>query len=235
MLDEERQLIEATYANGPRALFEAGYSVAAAMVFMDRADVRAEMQLHDSEFNNRETLLARLRFIAKKSLAKFAIPSAAILARALMGPTYRRNTDGSIAHGADGKPIIDALPPTDSQVNSARDILDRLGVSGDVKEVTAQTVNIVTMIGMKEDALKLPLEDDTSLATEEMRGLSRERVRNLIDELTPQVNAGYKRVTAALKYDKGTTSFVAKELRKADKRKAKRRAAKAAGVKKQHE
>jgi hypothetical protein len=215
MTPKEVEIVEALFSRGPRVLFELGYSVAEARAFLACPDVQAEMQLRENEFNNREALEARLRFVGRQSLAKCVPQAAMVLAHALAGPSYVRGPKGEIMFDKKGHPLISSLPPTSTQVTAAQTVLDRVGVNAEAKDSVATQVNLTNMVGMREETLKLAVENDDTLKTYEQQALARERIRNIIADMKETVKDGHLRLKSVMG---NVTTKVKKERREKRKK-----------------
>lgn len=190
---DEQRLVDQVYTQGPGALFDAGYSVEAALAFIKRPDVAERLQLLEKEFKNQESFAARLRYLAKRQLAPFAPGAVAVLAQALAGPQYLRAADGTIRRDGKGRAMMINAGPDCGQVGAAREILDRLGVNSDPKQnanTQVEAINLVAFMGPVVDRGKLALDADPDPKSAEERVLSRERVRNAMARLIGLIPAG---------------------------------------------
>lgn len=193
---EERNLIRRAFAEGPSILLEEGYTAEMIRSFMDRADVQAEIQLLQIEFNNQEAMFGRSVFLAKRNLAKLAPGAAAVLGQALSGPIYRRDKDGNVINDANGNPVMQHPGVTTVQLRAAEAIMESMGVDPKSRPDKAADANLVG--AFKPPVAKVDV-DDKKLLTEDERTISRERVRNVILQLRDRLPALRKKVDETIK------------------------------------
>lgn len=197
---EEQQLVRETFARGPAALIEAGFDAEQIKLFLARADVTEYYGLLDRELGVSDALEIRTRFLAKRRLAQLQPGAIAVLGRALAGPQYLRvgGPDGDrIAVGAFGRPIVTTPEVTPVQLRAAEAVLENLGVTpGRVKP--AEGVDVSVEILFRDGHPQASIEEDPSHTREAERALSRERVRNVILQLAPEVPGLAKRLNERL-------------------------------------
>lgn len=194
LTDQERRLVRDLFAGGPAVLLDEGLSIDQITEFLSREDVAAELRLLETEFNHRDTLEARTRFMTRRALGRLGPAAAAVLGRALAGHVYARGSDGNILRDSKGNLVVRDAGPDGIQVASARAIMDKLGVD-DPRLVThpgggGSSTDIETVIRDQladEEKVKVVLKEDPNLKTEEEKALSRERIRTAIDKLMPKL------------------------------------------------
>jgi hypothetical protein len=182
---QERMLVKSAFARGPAALLEAGITPEGVGEFMRRAEVQAEFTLLAQEFDHQDVLSDRTKFMSRRELARLVPGATALLARALAGPVYARNADGTVQLDPQGNRMVLEAEPTALQQRAAEEILDTLSIKAQKGEELVQGKDLVTMFYAAEEVVNL--QDDPNQHTEEQRALSREKVRNAIEVLTPIV------------------------------------------------
>ena len=192
---QERRQVRTLFAGGPAALLDEGLTIDQIASFMKRDEVAAELRLLDTEFQHRDTLEARTRFLTRRSLGSLAPGAAAVLGRALAGHVYERGPDGNILRDAKGNLIVRDAGPDGTQVGAAKAIMDQLGIA-DPRLVAiaggAVEKNLDAIVQehiADEEKARVVLEDDPNLESKEERALSRERVRTVIERLRPRLAA----------------------------------------------
>jgi hypothetical protein len=196
---EERNLTEQAFSRGPGAFVDQGYSIPQYQAFMARPEVVTYWLQLTREFVNREGGQATTRFIAHKHIARLEEVATSLLARGAVGPEYLRDANGRIQLDARGFPIMIEAGATPMQLASAKDILDRLGVTGDTRQQergasTFSPDSLFKLAGEKD----VRVVDDPELTTPEQKALSRERVRNTIEQFVGLVPEARTRMLQAL-------------------------------------
>jgi hypothetical protein len=180
----DKKLVEAAFQFGPAGLIERGLSSSDIEEFLARPEVRSMLHLLEREFNNQEVLDAASKFISRRKLSRLSPRAIEILEHTLEGPEYVRNSDGSLALDESGRPRIRRPTPTKAQFSAARDILDRVGLAPTSKDRINTGVNVSVLLKSGgSDIIEVENEERQSKLTAEERATSRERVRNVIDEL----------------------------------------------------
>lgn len=222
MTDEERALVQRAFFQGPSALIDEGLSPEAVRAFMDRADVQAEYELLQREFQIHEPLSARAKFVATRNLHRMIDPASAILGMALAGPEYARDAHGNILRDGAGRPILRQAEPTRAQMAAAKMVMEGVGVGDHKVETTpAADANVSTIFSRAREVV---LENDPTQESEEERALSRERVRNAIMRLSRRLPEARERAGEALGMDLDETT--ASRRKRTGKKTASKRAAK---------
>lgn len=181
LTEADRQLLQRTFAVGPAALAEEGYSLADAHAFLARPEVQEAWAALQREFDKQEVVFGHTKFVLRRQLTRLGPGATAILASALTGPKYARDKGGTILTDAKGHPILEEPEPTFGQLHAAKEVLDRLDVAARAKDEGARTnINILFQQDRRE---RVALAVDPALESEEQRALSRERVRNVIESL----------------------------------------------------
>jgi hypothetical protein len=193
LTDEERALTRNAFHQGPAALIEAGFTPEEMGAFLRRPEVVGELNLLTKEFEEQKHLGDRAKFMARRNLSRLVNGATAVLARSLAGPRYARDNKGQILLDARGHPVLVEPETTPIQLRAAESVLDKLGVA-DQKGVFADVagdVNVTLMLQAAEETMRL--DDDPELVTDEQRALSREKVRNIIELLMPEVDDARKK------------------------------------------
>jgi len=198
LTEQEKNIVRRAFSMGPAALLDDGYTWANIGDFLARPDVKAELELLQSEFNNQDALLTRSKFVAKRQLARFAQGAVAVLGQALAGPVYARDNKGNILMDAQGRPIMQSAPPHEMQYNAATQILNRLGVDTDKPADRAGDMNVQLLFKSGEASAKVQITTDPALLTSEEQALSRERVRNAFEKLAKRLPEAQAKIKAAL-------------------------------------
>jgi hypothetical protein len=193
---QERMLVKNAFFRGPVALSEVGISPEGVGEFMRRAEVTAEFTLLAQEFDHQDVIADRTKFMARRELSRLVPGATALLARALAGPVYSRNEDGTVALDENGKRMILEAEPTPLQQRAAEEILDILSVKSQKGEEMVQGKDMITMFYAAEEVVNL--QDDPHQHSEEERALSREKVRTVIELLTPKVQEIKEQVEVAM-------------------------------------
>lgn len=178
---DERGLVQRIFAQGPAALAEAGYDGAQATAFIQRPDVVREWAVLTREHDHQEIVWGHTKFVLKRQLTRLGPQAAAVLEQALGGPEYLRTEEGHIQCDAHGEPIVVRAEVTRNQLVAAQDVLERLEVSGRVRDDVTGKLNIKVLF--EKDRGDAQIEIDPNLKSEEQRALSRERTRNMIEIL----------------------------------------------------
>ena len=194
LTDSERRLVRDMFAGGPAVLLDEGLTVDQIAEFLAREDVGAELRMLEVEFQHRDTLEARTRFMTRRALGRLGPASAAVLGRALAGHVYARGPDGNILRDSKGNLVVRDAGPDGIQVAAAKAIMDKLGIDDPRLVVQvgggAAATDIETVIRDQladEEKVKVVLKEDPALKTEEEKALSRERIRTAIDKLMPRL------------------------------------------------
>lgn len=202
--DQERSLIQRTFAQGPSALFEEGYSEEEVKQFLAREDVRAMFVTLEREMDLQDSLLIRQRYVARRQLNRLSPGAIAVLGQALAGPQYLMTADENgtpvIQKDANQRPIIRRPEPTPTQMRAAEVILESLGVPQQKAKNDGQGATDVNVeILFKGDAKAIvEVEDDPEHVKESQRALSRERVRTVIHRLAQKVPALHNNLRQSL-------------------------------------
>jgi len=188
LTEPERGLVRRLWSQGPSVLLDEGYTTAAMRKFIARPEVVAEMALLEEEFRHSKVISARTRYVTTRNLAKLSEGAAAVLARAMAGPVFDRHPETkAILTDARGNPILREAETSANQIRAATSVLGALGV-GDTRVHAEQHVGDFQINLLIESADEAPdLGADPKHTTEEERALSRERVRNTIEELLLQL------------------------------------------------
>lgn len=178
---DDRSLVQRIFAQGPAALAEAGYDGDEATIFLQRMDVVGEWAVLTREHDNQEVLFGHTKFVLKRQLSRLGPGATAILAQALAGPEYMRDEEGGIVTDAIGRAIMLRPEVTPVQLAAAKDVLERLEVSGRIRDDVTGKLNIKVLF--EKDRGDATIEIDPALKSEEQRAFSRERTRNMIEVL----------------------------------------------------
>jgi hypothetical protein len=190
---DEEVLIRQAFMRGPAALADVGYGPDELAAFIRRPAVRARLDQLNQEYTSREESEIRTRFMVRRKLAGCALDAADVLVGALEGPLYEKCGDNLWR--------LASAPPTDAQVEVARDILDRLGCrtfdrtmpvvdGGQIVSLLAQAAETATVRLVEEEG-KSPVE----------RALGRERVRVAMEKLRGILSAERTKVLEAAAHD----------------------------------
>jgi hypothetical protein len=182
--DEERRLAALAYVRGPSALLEEGYSGDAIAEFMRRPQVADAFAAMAAEHKNEDILFGRVRFLAKREMARHVPDAVDVMRRALRGPTYSRDENGAIRRDARGQPLVTDMVD-DKQMVAATDILNRLGVGGKNAEAVPDN-NPNTLFTSQAEARRALVQQGENL-TAEQRTLGRERLRAVMEALAPNL------------------------------------------------
>lgn len=184
---EERRLTHEVFARGPGALRDRGWTDEAIESFMSRPPVQKEIQLLVYEYESREAIEARVRFNVRRRLARSAEDATEVLEKALQGPEYVRDEDGSVVYEY-GKPKVKNPGPNTYQMQAATEILEKLGVT--VPEgVTVKLEDILDTGPIREvppEITDYPSEDERRSSHEKLRTLM-ELVEDDIDQKREEI------------------------------------------------
>ncbi len=226
LTQEDKQLVHRAFMQGPSALLDEGMTRDQAQKFLQRTDVRGEIEVLTKEFDHQEVLFALTKFGVKRRLSRLATGAVAVLAEALVGPTYVRDTDGVIVRDTTGRPKLAMAEVRGTQMQAASEILDRLDIVGG-KKVSDRSmgINVDLLLRQVED-VKVTITDDPGLKTEEERALARERVRVAMERLMSKIPAARARAREDLGLPApGEVKKPKKKAKKARKRHGKKKAA----------
>lgn len=241
MDDVERQLAARVFSGGPAVLMDNGMSADDVKAFLSRPDVQTYMRMLSEELTAHESLMARQRFMARRSLARLAPQAVQLLADAMKGVVYETDADGKVVMEKKKKgkgrtaidvevPKIKSIPPASYQVEAAQDVLDRVGVHDKTVVEQGGNVNVQVLFGSvsNEDVV---LDYGPALTAKE-KILVRERVRKVIDQLSDKLPAAHQKLLEA----SGPVAAIAALKKAASKstRKAKAVVAKLKGKKNGH-
>lgn len=195
LTDAEQNLVQRTFAQGPAALSEQGYSEQEQEEFLSREDVRAHLLLLEREMDHTEALQLRQRRITQRSLGQLSNGAVAVLGQALAGPEYlfvedpKQKGHQIVQRGANGKPIVARPEPTPIQVRAAEVILEVQGVQQQkAKNESAAGADVSVEVLFKGDVeAAVEIVDDPEHVKESQRALSREKVRTAIQILAHRV------------------------------------------------
>jgi hypothetical protein len=175
----EKDLVQAAFSLGPSALIESGMSAEDVKSFLERPDVKRELQILVHEYEHQDALNALTRFTARRRLARLSQRAIDVLEQSLRGPEYVRVGNG-VMLDLQGRPILRNPEPTSNQQRAATEILDRL----DVKKVEAATITNPEAMFQQDSARQIDVVSDPAHVTEEQRTMSREKVRKVIETLS---------------------------------------------------
>lgn len=201
LTEQESLLVRRLFAQGPSALFEEGFTTAQLDEFMSRAEVKRELHLLEQELKHKDILEQRSRFLTRRTMSRLTGGAVAVLGRAMQGPVYVRDNEGNILRDNEGRLRIAEAGIDRTQLDAAKTVLDTLGI-GDPKVVTLQDVNVTAILRQHVDAeakAAAVLDQDPALVKEEQRVLSRERLRNVIQKLLPDLAEARTKIESAIK------------------------------------
>ena len=213
---DERRLAQTAFYCGPAVLLEDGWSTEAVAAFVQRPDVQEVWTLLKREFDIHEGLRARAKHAALRNLHRMIDPASAVVAQAMAGPEYVRDDHGHISTDVRGNPLIRQAAITPVQLRAAELVLEGAGVHDPkVRGDAASDPSLKLLFSTAEEQL-ITLDDDPANETEEQRALSRERIRNAFERLTPKLIAARSIVRRGLNLDPATegTEFKVKRKRK---------------------
>ena len=198
------KLVEALFVQGPAALLEAGMTRDEAVAFYRSPPVALAMMELDREYTHHTTLHAHAKFAAERGLHRLLPDAVEVYAQAVQGPVYARDAEGHVLNDDNGYAVFATPEPTPVQVRAARTILDGCGVA-DPKVIAASAgeANMKLLFAGTEEETVV-VESDPSLVTEEQRALSRERVRNVILSLIPELEGARKEASQKIGLGKET-------------------------------
>lgn len=200
----ERALVERLFSDGPEAFQNAGLNKQEQEEFLQRREVQAYIRQLEAAMRDHSGSLSRTRFIAQKQLQRLAPLAVQTLHDAMRGLTYKKKKNGETLmerRKVKGQiqffPVVETYPPQADQIDTARDILDRLGIhdQGEVNGRAGGNVNIFVTDGSAKETLEYGEED----VTERQRIASRERVRSVMDVLAGKVQEAKKYVDGKLR------------------------------------
>lgn len=183
--ERDKQVVSAVFARGSDAFQYYGMDDAAARVWLGRDDVVREIKRVAALYQDQPALLARVRFIARQEMAHLAPGAVGVLAKALAGPEYETDPNGNYLKDKDGKFVLKTPDVTSAQFSASQQILDRLGV---VYEKSPAQIEISVTQILQQNVVSEVADSDPALKTEEQRGIARERVRNVLLGIMPDMD-----------------------------------------------
>jgi hypothetical protein len=196
LTDDERARVESLFMHGAAALIESGMSPDQCAEFIRREDVTAAMDELGREYKDRDAHDARRVFLTKRSLSRLLPAAVSVLREALRGPSYVR-VAGRVVVDSHNNPIMSDPPVHSAQMDAARDILNRMGVSIQAKDrVTMPDVNIQMLLSQSVNAATLGYAKDD--VNEDQKALSRERRRTMVMRLLPKLEKAVKKADRCL-------------------------------------
>lgn len=214
LLPEEETLAEQAFYQGPAVLLEAGFTPEQAREFVERDDVQLKLLLLKREFDIHEGLKARAKFQLTRNLHRLIDGASAVLAQAIGGPVYARDASGHILVDAAGRPIMTRAEPSRSQLRAAKLVMDGVGVLDWRIRGDAATDPSTKLLFHTAEERTVEIEFDPMHVTEEARALSRERVRNAIESMTPKLTEVRETVKKSVGIDPASESAASKRKRK---------------------
>lgn len=211
---EERRLAQVAFYCGPGALVDEGWTTEMVGAFITRPEVQDVWTLLKREFDIHEGLRARAKHAALRNMHRMIDPASAVIAESLAGPEYARNENGTIQTDARGNPVLRRAAITPLQLRAAELVMESAGVHDPrVRGDAASDPSLKLLFASAEEHI-ITLEDDPSHTSEKQRSISRERVRNAIERLTPRLVAARSVVKRGLGLDPATEGTEAKIKRK---------------------
>lgn len=213
---QEQELLRRAFVEGPEALVAAGIVGDAFVKFLNRPDVQQYLAMLDLEFQQQDAFRARQQFKLFRDLSVLAPVAVDTLENSLLGVTYARTPDGHIKFDDKNRPIVLTLPPDNTQVNVAQDILNRMGVS-DKASRDRGGISIEMLFHRAEEA-HVQIMYDPTLQNEEQRALARERVRTVIEQLKELLPGWHNGLMAGLGKPVKSKTVKKKKARKRKKK-----------------
>jgi len=183
---EERGVVVELFSRGASVLVELGWTITQVSDFLNRPEVRTQLDLLKHEFDNQEAIQSRVQFSTKRGLARLAPTAVSTLNRAMAGPTYIRDPEGRIMQDRHGNPLTRDAGITPTQLRAAEKVMECLGIESKVRiDIRADSNLDVLMKPAEIASARIDVEDTGGLDPKE-QALARERVRNLIEKLGPR-------------------------------------------------
>ena len=192
---QDRKRVQALFMHGPAGLLEGGMSQEDYATFIGRDAVRAELEMLRVEFAGALGLLARAQFMARRDMSRLVPLATQVIKRSLEGVVVLRDGMGNVCLDAFMKPIVISEPPSDAQVGAARDLLNRMGVTYDDKQIEANT-SVNVQLNLERGVTPVKIEYADADIKDEQRALSRERMRTAMTHLFADVLDGNKIIDA---------------------------------------
>jgi len=184
----DRKAIELVFMRGPSGLLEEGWTTDEIAEFLQKDEVRQCLEAMLVACSGQETASARVRYGLRRGMTRLAPEALDVFRKALAGPKYLRNKQGKIMIGLHG-PLVEEPQPTSNQLRAALELLDRLGLPPESRDVHREraphTLNVNVITGAQDKKTIAEVLSDEG--THEERVLSRERVRGVIDALTKKL------------------------------------------------
>lgn len=140
--------------------------------------IKAEVQ---AEIDDARALSRRRQFAVRREVSTMLPDAMKVLKKALKGPDYRTNPDGSVMYGSTGFPLIEIPEPTVAQRIASDRVFEILAVteSSDPRKVVGGAVSI--RMDYSQNLEDLTYGDEAVTEADKLR--SRDKQRRVVEAL----------------------------------------------------
>jgi len=176
MNDKDRAICRELVTRGEIVLYERGYDKYERKQFMERREVKKEIEFQTQQWKDRKGIQERHAFMAQLDLFRMIPASLTIIASSLRGEQVEKDKEGK---------RLKKDPPTDQQFRAAVEILNRTGVGSRSPDEWSENMKIA-LLQQNNNSVSIGGDDADSM-------VAREKVRTLFEKLAAGMKQQEKR------------------------------------------